>query len=127
MNRSEHIQLLCEDHRGAFQVLITPDENGVQVRFNDDTLGNHDLRFPKVYMNHDDFFKVIPHNDMTTATFQNALERGDTYGIFVSQTVISDLARIGTPNTAARYQHTHIRRHETTDDFNRYQMMNARV
>lgn len=129
MTKAEHLNALCEDliTRSAMQVLITPDEDGVTVRFNDDHLGNPDLRFPQVHMSHEDFFKAIPHNENTQATFDNALARGETYGIFVDPRVVARLAQWGTPNTQAKYQHTHNKRHQTTDDFNRNGMMSGRV
>ena len=127
MKRSEKIILLCEERRSAFQVLITPDNDGVTVRFNDDHLGNPDLRFPQVHMSHADFFKTIPHNNMTQATFDNALSRGDTYGIFVDARVVARLARWGDPNTETKYQHTMNKRFTTTADFNRQGMMSGRV
>ena len=129
-NRSQHILSLCEgfqDHRSALQVLITPDNDGVTVRFNDDHLGNPDLKFPQIHMSHDDLFKVIPHNANTQATFDNALARGDSYGIFVSPSVVARLARWGDPNTYAKYQTTMNKRFTTTDDFNRAQTMSGRV
>ena len=126
-NRSQYIQYLCEDHRSAMQVLITPDRDGVTVRFADDHLGNPDLKFPQTHFSHEDFFKVIPHNANTQATFDNALERGDTYGIFVDPRTVARLARWSTPNTQAKYQHTLNKRTETTDDFNRNGIVGGRV
>lgn len=127
MNRAQYIQQLFEEHRQAYQVLCTPDADGVTVRFMDDHLGNPDLKFPQVHMSQADFFKVIPHNDLTTATYDNAVERGDSYGLMVDPRVIARLARWGDPNTAAKYQHTFNKRETTTLDFNRNGMMSGRV
>lgn len=128
MTKAEYLIGLCEEFtRSAVQILCTPQENGVAVRFNDDHLGNPDLKFPQVYMSHEDFFKVVPHNELTQATFDNALARGETYGIFVDPRVAARFARWGDPNTMAKYQHTHNKRHTTVDDFNRNGIMSGRV
>lgn len=118
---------MMEDHRGAHQVFITPGENSVNVRYADDHLGNPDLRFPPVTLSHHEFKDIIQPNELTMATYQNALERGDTFGIFVNPWAVSRLARKGVPNTAAKYQHTLNKQEPTSDDFNRSGMMSGRV
>lgn len=127
MSRAQQIHKMVEDHRGAYQVFVTPSENSVRIRFADDHLGNPDLQFPAVTLSHKEFFEVVPHNDLTKATFENALERGDTYGIFVNPWAISRLSRRGVPNTSTKYQHTLNRQEPTSDDFNRNGMMSGRV
>jgi hypothetical protein len=127
MNRSQYIQSLCEEFRIAYQVLCTPDEDGVTVRFNDDHLGNPDLKFPQVHISTEDFFKIIPHNALTTETYKNALARNETYGIFIDRIAVSRLARRAVPNTQAKYQHTLNRQNQTTNDFNRDGIMSGRV
>jgi hypothetical protein len=119
---------LLESYRGAYQVFITPHEDSVVVRFADDTVGNDDLRFPPTRLSHSEFFEVIPHNSLTQETFQLALERGDTYGIFVSPMVVSRLARKGVPgDTPMKYQHTHNRQYPTEKEWARDGMMSART
>lgn len=128
MNRAQYIHQLCEDHRQAMQVLITPNAEGAVVRFTDDHLGNPDLKFPPVHLSQADLFKVIPHNELTMATYTNALERGDTYGLFVDPRVVSKLARMGNPDTKTlKYQHTLNRKYPTTQDYNRDGQMSGRV
>ena len=127
MSRAQHIFMMVEDHRGAHQVLITPNENSVTVKYSDDHLGNPDLKFPPVTLSHDELMDIIPHNDMTQATFQNALERGDTYGLFVNPWAVSRLARKGVPTNPQKYQHTLNRQEPTSDDFNRSGVMSGRV
>ena len=126
-NRARYITQLFEDHRQAYQVLCTPDSDGVTVRFMDDHLGNPDLKFPQIKFSKEDFFKVIPHNNLTEQTYLKALERGDSYGLLVDPRVIARLARWGHPNTSTKYQHSFNKRTETTADFNRYQTMSSRV
>lgn len=127
-NRAFHIRSLCEDMRQAYQVLCMPDAQGVTVRFMDDHLGNPDLKFPPVHMSHKDFLNVIPHNDMTMATYHNALERGDSYGLLVDPRVIAHLARWGDPTYPQRdYQHILNKRHTTDDDVTRDRMIAGRV
>jgi hypothetical protein len=126
--RAQYIQSLCEEHRSAYQVLITPNSEGARVRFMDDHLGNPDLKFPPVQMSTDDLFHVIPHNEMTHATFSNALARGESYGLLVDPRVIARLARWGTPEVATtKYQHTFNKRYQTTSDFNRDGIASGRV
>lgn len=127
MNRSQYITTLYEDHRAAYQVLITPTSAGAVVRFIDDHLGNPALKFPPVLMSQEDLFNVIPHNKLTQATHTNATERGDSYGLFVDARVIAQLAQWGEPHTATKYQHTFKRSYPTTLDFNRDGMMSGRV
>lgn len=127
MSRAQYIRQLCEDHRTAMQVLCTPGPDGVRVQFIDDHLGNPDLKFPPVMMSREDFFKVIPHNELTQATYMNALERCETYGLLVDPRVIAKLSHWGEPNTSTRYQHTLNKKYSTTRDFNYDQMMNSRV
>ena len=127
MSRAIEIRELCEDHRGAYQVFVTPDENHVRIRFADDHLGNPDLRFPAVTVSHKEFRELIDPNKLTEASMQVAMERGDTIGLFVSPYIVSRLARRGVPNTATKYQHTLNRQEPTSDDFNRNGMMSGRV
>jgi hypothetical protein len=127
MSRAQNIFYMVEDFRGAHQVFITPGENSCTVKYADDHLGNPDLKFPPVTLSHDELFDIIPHNDMTQATFQNALERGDTYGLFVNPWAVSRLSRHGVPNNPQKYQHTLNRQEPTSDDFNRSGQMSGRV
>jgi hypothetical protein len=127
MSRAQDIIQICETWRGAYQVLITPTEDGVCVRMVDDHLGNPDLRFPPVYVSHKEFFELIPHNENTMETFNYALERGDTYGLFINNWALSRLSRKGVPNTATKYQHTLNRQEPTTDDFNHLGSVAGRV
>ena len=130
MNRAQDIIQLFEafeDTRKAFMVFITPEQDYVKVKFADDHLGNADLQFPPVYMTPQKFFEVIPHNELTKATFMNALERGDTYGIYVDQNVIKHLARKGEPTDPQTYQHTLNRQVPSTPTFNRYGTMGGQV
>lgn len=127
MSRAQQVYSMMEDHRGAHQVLITPHENSVVVKYSDDHLGNPDLKFPPVTLSHNELFDIVPHNDMTKASFQNALERGDTYGLFVNPWAVSRLARHGVPGEPTKYQHTLNRQEPTSDDFNRSGQMSGRV
>lgn len=127
MSRAQEIFYIVEDSRGAYQVFVTPKEDSVVIRYADDTVGNPDLHFPPVTLSHEEFKDVIQPNELTTATFQNALERGDTFGIFVNPWAISRLARKGVPNTATKYQHTLNRQEPTSNDFNRNGEMSGRV
>ena len=127
MSRARKLTEMMEDYRGAHQVFITPGENSVTVKYADDHLGNPDLRFPPVTLSHDEFKDIIQPNDLTMATYDNALERGDTFGIFVNPWAVSRLARKGVPDGAAKYQHTLNRQESTSDDFNRSGMMSGRV
>lgn len=128
MSRATEItQMIYEGKRVAYQVLITPMDDSVKIMFADDYTENEDLRFPPVVLSHSEFFEVIPHNENTTATFQLALERGDTYGLFVSPMVVSRLARRGIPGEANVYQHTVNRQFPTEAGWQRASMMDRRV
>ena len=127
MSRAQNVHRMVEDHRGAHQVMITPQENSVTVRYSDDHLGDPALKFPPVTLSHNEFKDIITPNENTMATFQNALERGDTFGLFVNPWAVSRLARKGVPSTATKYQHTLNRQEPTSDDFNRSGVMSGRV
>lgn len=128
MSRATKItEQIYEGKRVAYQVFITPMEDSVKVAFADDYTENDDLRFPSLMLSHSEFFEVIPHNENTNATFQLAMERGDTYGLFVSPMVVSRLARRGIPDEAQVYQHTVNRQFPTEGGWKRASMMDRRV
>jgi hypothetical protein len=127
MSRAQNITRMVEDYTGVHQVLITPKENSVVIRCDDHHPGDPARKFPPVTLSHDKFMEIVPHNDMTKASFDNALERGDTYGLMVNPWAMSRLSRGGVPDTASKYQHTLNRQEPTSDDFNRSGMMSGRV
>lgn len=132
MSRAQEIMNMCESARGAYQVFITPKEDTVIVRFADDHIGNDHLRFPPVALSHKSFFEVIPHQPQTKATFDLALERGDTYGLFLNPWAISRIARKGIPGgdlefAPRKYHHTHSKQEPTEATWARHGMMTGRV
>lgn len=128
MSRAQEIFHIVEDFRNSYQVFITPNENSCRIKFSDDHLGNPDLQFPPVTMSHDDFFDLFNSNDNTKATFQNALERGDTFGLFTNANTISRLSRRGVPgDEPQKYQHVLNRQEPTALDHNRSGVMSGRV
>lgn len=138
MSRAQEIKgMMYESYRGAYQVLITPMSDSVMVRFADDSIGNDHLRFPPVTLSHQKFFELVAHEPQTRATFDLALERGDTYGLFVNPWAVSRLARAGQPgdpnakegtgHAPTKYHHTHSRQEPSDMTWARHGMMTGRV
>jgi hypothetical protein len=127
MNRAQEITKLCEAQRGAYQIFVTPSDDSVNLRFADLPVGNDDLSFPPMTLSHSEFFEIVPHNELTDATFQNALDRGDTYGLLVSPVIVSRLSRKAVPATDGPFQHTVDRQFPTEADWHRASMRHRRV
>ncbi len=122
------LEKIDEEYRGSYEVMVSPSEGSVVVKFSDNHIGNDHLRFPAVTMSYKNFFEIIPHDDEMRMQMETAKQHGDTYSVFANPWAISRLARKGVPGEGfEKFAHTHSRQEPSDAAWARHGMMTGRV